>query len=82
MTEPEEIDVPEAGSGPTAECVRAVTEALENNDADKVRGLVADLVRVEVPGGILTVEMDGTIWLGGPVSFVGDVEAVVGEGPA
>lgn len=44
------------------------------------RGLVDNLVRVEVPGGTLTVELDGTIWLGGPVGFVGDHDVRLGRG--
>jgi len=43
MTDPEEIDVPARGSGPTSECVRAVTAALDDNNVAEVRRLVADL---------------------------------------
>lgn len=49
------------------------------------RGLVGERVRVEVLGGTLTVELSGdpgapAVWLGGPVSFVGDAEVTLGGG--
>lgn len=43
MTETEEIAAHGRGEAPTAERVRAVAEALENNDSAKVRSLVADV---------------------------------------
>ncbi len=43
MTETEEIAAHGRGEAPTAERVRAVAEALENNDPAKVRSLVADV---------------------------------------
>ena len=38
------------------------------------RGLVGDVVSVEVPGGTLRVELGDTIRLGGPVTHVFDVD--------
>lgn len=67
----------ERGVGETRSCGTGACAAAA---VARHRGLVGDLVRVEVLGGTLTVEMDGTIWLGGPVSFVGDVEAAIGDG--
>ena len=43
MTETEEIAAHGRGGAPTAERVRAVAEALEDNDRAKVRSLVADV---------------------------------------
>ena len=67
----------ERGVGETRSCGTGACAAAA---VARRRGLVAELVRVEVPGGLLTVEMDGTIWLGGPVAFVGEIEAEIGTG--
>ncbi|MBI2169224.1 MAG: diaminopimelate epimerase [Actinobacteria bacterium] len=73
----------ERGVGETRSCGTGACAAVA---AAHRRGLVGELVKVEVPGGTLVVELkgegDGTIWLGGPVSFVGDVEVTIGEATA
>lgn len=69
----------ERGVGETRSCGTGACAAAA---AARRRGLVGDAVRVQVPGGLLSVELgpksdpgaptDGPVWLGGPVTFVAD----------
>lgn len=62
----------ERGVGETRSCGTGACAAAA---AAHRRGRVGERVRVDVPGGTLTVELGETVWLGGPVSIVSEVEA-------
>lgn len=66
----------ERGVGETRSCGTGACAAAA---AAHHRGLVSERVQVEVPGGVLTVELNGTIWLGGPVVWVGDYDVELGR---
>lgn len=40
------------------------------------RGRVGERVRVDVPGGSLAIDLGDTVWLGGPMSVVAEVEGL------
>lgn len=63
----------ERGVGETQSCG---TGACASAAVAHRRGLVGERVRVDVPGGTVTVELGDTVWLGGPVSVVSEVEGL------
>lgn len=61
----------ERGVGQTLSCGTGACAAAA---AARRRGLVGDSTAVDVPGGRLGVELGDTVWLGGPVAHLFDVE--------
>jgi diaminopimelate epimerase len=59
----------ERGAGETLACGSGCCAAMVTS---RLRGLVDDRVEISQPGGLLTVEWDGTgeVYLGGPAAFV------------